>query len=130
MGKVVDQDGEPLEGAQVMATVRDEHGMSGQTGVSGADGSFRFPLEATGGTAHLSATLEGYRPSPKVEVPLAEGAAPPPVVLTLTRGGFLRGHLVAASGTPVAGAVVFPLSVLTNHLFGFALSPGGGKRAE
>ncbi len=131
-GEVVDQDGKPLEGAQVMAKVRDEHGMSGQTGVSGADGSFRFPLEARGGTAELSAILEGYRPSPKVEVPLSEGVPPPPVVLTLTRGEFLRGLLLAASGAPIAGASIlaFPIGPAAFGPGRQALAGHAGSKAD
>ncbi len=111
VGRVVDQDGEPLEGAQVQAVVREGTGVSFRSGQSGADGSFRFPLEATGGTAELSARLDGYRPSPKVELPLAEGAAPPPVTLTLTRGKLLHGRLLGAAGAPVARATIFAYPV-------------------
>jgi len=105
-GVVVDEAGEPV--AEARLTVRWEMTGGGRTMSSlqaGDDGTFRFPLEAGGGTVELTASHDGFRPE-TLRLPVAEDAVPPPVVITLRRGGLLEGRLLTAAGTPAAGATV------------------------
>ena len=105
-GVVVDEAGEPV--AKASLRVVWEMAGGGRTMGSlqaGDDGTFRLPLEAGGGTLELTASHDGFRPE-TVRLPLAEDAVPPPVVITLRRGGLLQGRLVTAAGTPAAGATV------------------------
>lgn len=115
-GLVVDEAGEPVAGAGLMA--RWEMAGGGRTMGSFRardDGTFRLPLEAGAGTLELTASHDGFRPE-TVRLPLAEDAVPPPIVLTLRRGGLLEGRLVTSAGTPAAGATIQS----------FAVGPDGG----
>jgi hypothetical protein len=105
-GIVVDEEGEPVAEAGLM--VRWEMAGGGTSMGSrrtGEDGTFRFPLEAGGGILELTASHDGFRPE-TLRVPVPEDTVPPPVVLTLRRGGLLEGRLVTAAGAPAAGATV------------------------
>lgn len=105
-GVVVDEEGEPVAGASLRVIW--EMAGGGRTMSSwGAreDGTFRFPLEAGGGTLELTAIHDGFRPE-TLRLALAEDTVPPPVVMTLRRGGLLQGRLVTAAGAPAAGATV------------------------
>jgi hypothetical protein len=58
------------------------------------------------GTAELTATKPGFRPSSPVKLPIDEAAPPPAVELVLTRGDELTGALLTPAGGPVAGGWV------------------------
>lgn len=96
-GIVVDEEGEPV--AEAALTVGWEMAGGGRSMSSrraGEDGTFRFPVEAGGGTLELIASHDGFRPE-TLRVPVPEDTVPPPVVMTLRRGGLLEGRLVTAA---------------------------------
>ncbi|HUF78757.1 MAG TPA: carboxypeptidase-like regulatory domain-containing protein [Thermoanaerobaculia bacterium] len=114
-GLVVDEDGEPVAGAMVMVKWDAGTESSGRGLWSGDDGTFRLALESAAGTLTVTASHAELRPE-TVRLTLVEGEAPPPIVLTLRRGGALQGRLLTAAGAPVVGAMVMS----------FEPGPGGG----
>ncbi len=106
-GRVMDQDEAPVAQANVTLIWRaDEGGARYYLGHSDEQGWFSFALEQAG-VAELRASRDGFEEAQAVQIPVSAASAPVPAVLRLKKEkGTLRGRLVAAGGTPVAGAVV------------------------
>jgi hypothetical protein len=110
-GRTVDSDGLLVAGATVLATVW-LVGAGGELvmqATSGSDGTFEtlpIPLRKGYGSPviELAASSPGLVPASASVTP--GDATKAPVVLTLYRGGTLRGRLVRADGRPVRNAVV------------------------
>ncbi|MFL6263829.1 MAG: carboxypeptidase regulatory-like domain-containing protein [Thermoanaerobaculia bacterium] len=99
-GKVVDQDGKPVEGAVVMLYWRAAAHESFQR--TDERGELEFLLESPG-EGGVEAEKDGYRKSERLEITMKDGAEPPPFVLTLVKERAFRGTLFSAAGPPVAG---------------------------
>jgi protocatechuate 3,4-dioxygenase beta subunit len=111
-GRVVDEAGEPVAGAEISAGAVERGGFAfrGPGGAasarSGADGRFRL-RELAAATRHtLHAEREGYGPG-ELEVPeLEAGAVREGLVIVLPAGITAFGRVVDTAETPVAGAEV------------------------
>jgi hypothetical protein len=99
-GKVVDEEGRPVEKARV--ALRWQGLLTADTDAEG-----RFEIEVEGeGTGTLSAGKPGYREADPIDVLVKDGTATPPVTLTLKRKNTARATLLSADGHPVPGAWV------------------------
>lgn len=104
-GVVVDEAGEPVEGATVVLRWRRAADAKTRVARPGADGVFQFPMEDSGAVV-LQAYREGWRSSDPLSLEFVAGRAPAPVRLVLTRERTLSGAVFSAAGIPVAGAWV------------------------
>ena len=93
-GRVVDDDGGPVEAATVALRLGTFHRLVD----SAQDGRFEFPILGRG-TARLVASRSGFRDSDPSLLEIGDGPPPEPV-LTLTRLPAVRGRLLFASGSP------------------------------
>lgn len=106
-GRVIDEDGHPSPGAQVMlqSGVRE----AGITQVeTGEDGSFSLSGQRPG-TYHLKALGQGRTSSAGETVEVVEDRSTPPVELILTRPREIEGRVVSPNGRGVPGAIVWPI---------------------
>lgn len=110
-GRVVDQDGEPVEEIPVSLTWNRSAHVGARTD---AAGEFSFPLGSEEGDASLSARGAGYAPSEVVHRTVVNGAPIPPVTLTVRELERIRGRLTAG-GAPVANG----------RVWSFRATPGG-----
>ena len=101
VGRVVDANGKPIAGAQVVDSTR---GLTFLTYVrrvfTDAEGRFHIHLPR-GGDVTLTAQVEGYQPMTLKVVAQPDS---PPVEFRLARGRMLRGRVVDTQGKPIAGA--------------------------
>jgi hypothetical protein len=100
-GKVVDEEGKPVEGAWV--ELRWNAVLHGTE--SGAGGAFELLLDDEG-KGDVQARKRGYRDSELQEVTLEEESELPPLVVVLKKEKRFRGTLSAVNGLPVAGGWV------------------------
>lgn len=98
-GRVVDEDGLPLEEADVQLRWNT---LSYRRAMTGTDGRFSFPVEEEG-QVELTARKHGFQPSEPLELQVGPETSSPPVVITLARRPELQGRLVTAAGGPVPG---------------------------
>ncbi len=114
-GVVMDEDGEPVAGARVVALALpgrqgDQDGAFPAIGrpvaqaAAGEGGGFVFG-GLPPGPLRLVASASGFLPAAR-EVDLAEADAGDPVALTLSRGATVEGRVLTAAGEPAAGARV------------------------
>ncbi|HEV7559571.1 MAG TPA: carboxypeptidase-like regulatory domain-containing protein [Kofleriaceae bacterium] len=103
-GTVVDTNGKPVEGAQVFSS--SSHGTDVIAGeelatatATDASGGFRLRAKTP---SYIKATRDGYLPVASARIADGNGA----VALVLGSGAQVSGHVVDASGSPVAGAHV------------------------
>ena len=99
-GKVVDEEGKPVEKAGVElfwhAAANESYRQTDERG------EFEFLLESPG-EGGVEAVKKGYRKSERRDVALKDDEAePPPVVLVLAKEKLFRGTLSSAAGLPVA----------------------------
>jgi len=112
-GQVVDDDGDPVPGARVVALELAKRGEIGSlpelgrlAGQATAGDAGRFALEGlASGRFRLIASARGYL-SADQEIDLLEGDAVDDLALTLRRGAIVEGHVLTAQGDPAAGARV------------------------
>ena len=106
-GVVVDPEGQPIEGAQIVARRDDAaaFALAGQASASsGADGSYSIEgLEP--GAYRLTAVASGYSPTELYPVTVG-GDRSQRADLELQRGKPIRGQLLDPAGQPVSGALV------------------------
>jgi protocatechuate 3,4-dioxygenase beta subunit len=104
-GSVVDEEGDPVRGASVLALADAASGRDRVTGVvSDADG--RYHIEGLeDGTYGVTASAPGFRVASVHPVPIAGGDSAA-IDLRLLRGDALRGRVVDAHGQGVPGALV------------------------
>jgi hypothetical protein len=96
-------EGRRVEGADVMLWVESD-GIFRSDSTSGSDGV--VPMRGLpAGTYALVATHRDYLPSPRQSVVVEDGQTQR-VTVTLEPGELLRGEVVDAQGTPIAGAMV------------------------
>ncbi|MEA2599546.1 MAG: hypothetical protein QOF89_538 [Acidobacteriota bacterium] len=101
-GKVVDEEGQPIEAARVKL----RWNVSTETFQrTDPQGKFEFFLEGPG-HGEVTARKKGYRESPFQEVDLKDETELAPLVVVLTREKPFRGTLSSAAGQPVAGGWV------------------------
>jgi hypothetical protein len=111
-GTVVDEQGEPVDGARVVPLSKAGGAMPGVIGkfasdegaVETVEGKFTVPQLAPGKET-LKVTHPDYSFTivEDIDVPTAGGAAPP---IVLTRGGTVRGCVFDAAGRPEAGVTL------------------------
>jgi hypothetical protein len=115
-GRVVGEDGEPVEGASVMvmAMNRDRSGM--RTVATDEDGHFKANnLPAT--TYVVTATLPGYVDAQGgmlqagLQISTQRYRLGENVTLTLVKGGTITGKVLDAAGQPLVGAPLFAIRV-------------------
>lgn len=104
-GVVVDEEGDPVAGATVMVRWNVGSYHTGSVLQAGDDGTFRLAREAEAGNLEVTAQHPGYD-SDTARLALVEDAVPPPMVLTLRRGGLLQGRVTTAGGAPAAGVLI------------------------
>ncbi len=129
-GRVLDQDGAPIEGAQVLATndpaglfvglARDRQSVR-------TDAQGRFELAGMSyGSALFEVRAAGYAPFHDDDVALPSGAAEIALdPFRLSQGALLSGRVVDAAGVPVPGA---RLKVLEERARGFEVLVLGAER--
>lgn len=104
-GRIVADDGAPLEGMEISA-----RRMDGLTQVGKTDGQGRFALGVLPGAYYIIATAsKDAAPMPSMrreQVIVAADNDPAPVSLDVCRIGTAKGTVVDAKGQPVAGAIV------------------------
>jgi hypothetical protein len=109
-GRVLDPNGEPVEGAEVwngaLVEVAAARGGAARTGLvsthSGPEG--RFELEGLDpGTVRVTALADGFAPSETAERVLEAGFTPSGVVLRLRVGARIHGEVFRPDGSPAAG---------------------------
>ncbi len=105
-GKVVDEEGKPVEGAWVTLYWSSAADAAYQT--ADARGEFEFLLESPG-QGGVEAEKPGYRNSERQETALEDQTELPPLVLVLAKEKPFRGTLSSAAGLPVAGGWVASL---------------------
>ena len=107
-GRVLDADGTPITGAEVMASKTSTALVgSAPTNRAVTDGEGRFELtDLPAGTLNVKGWARGYLPTLKPAVELGPGRQPEEVELTLQRGAVIVGKVRAADGEPAAGARV------------------------
>ncbi len=106
-GRVVDANGSPVAGALVVLGRPDAAGESGRSGgdLTSADGAFRLDHVAPG-AATISVCSGDFV---DVAVTRDVAAGSPPLVVTLHRGGLVRGTVRDAAGNPATAIAVFAL---------------------
>lgn len=107
-GRVVDEHGEPVAGASLVATSQAAWTLGRRPGVdratSGPDGRYRLPRLDPEESHHLRVEHPGYAPADlEVLAPVA-GAGRPVVDVVLVRGTRAHGLVLSSDGRPVAGA--------------------------
>ena len=102
-GKVVNEEGKPVEGAWVTLYWSSAANAAYQT--ADARGEFEFLLESPG-QGGVEAEKPGYRNSERQETALEDQTELPPLVLVLAKEKSFRGTLSSAAGLPVAGGWV------------------------
>lgn len=103
-GRVVDQEGEPVEGAAVMLVWNVMSHVGTRTG---AEGRFAFPLREEAGEAEVYARRIREPASETVSLAISPGEPIPPVTLTLPDPPRIEGRLLSAFGQAVPGARVW-----------------------
>jgi len=99
-GRVVDDEGRPVEGATVALRLGTFHRLVDST----TDGRFEFPILGRG-PARLFASRRGFRDSEPSVVEVGDGPVPE-TLLTVTRLPSVRGRLLLAAGSPAPGQLV------------------------
>ena len=108
-GRVVDASGNGIAGAEVSVEDREGWGRWPRpvSDTATTDGEGRFAIaDAPSGTLFARATAAGRAPGEAEVGNAGPGRAREGIVITLTDGGSLRGRVLDAQGTPVAGAKV------------------------
>lgn len=113
-GRVLDAAGEPVEGAEVSARVKQAPGnfrieLGGPPpprALSDEDGRYRISALDPGSAWELSADAADYAPAKRAVSGLEPRAALTGVDLKLERGGTVRGRVVDAEGVPLSVAEV------------------------
>jgi Carboxypeptidase regulatory-like domain len=100
-GKVVDQDGKPLEKAGVILRWSGTE----RYAISDAKGEFEILLDGKG-SGDIKALKPGYRESQPQDVALEAETELPPLNLVLAKEKLFRGTLSSAAGLPVPGGWV------------------------
>jgi hypothetical protein len=130
-GHVVDAQGQPIAGAEVILSVSSEfmpvflrEGGASPAAVTGADGFFRIEDRAAGETIDLLARRTGYAvaAAPGIQLP-----AEKPVRLVLTPALAVEGRAVDPDGRPVPGAMVF---ILPDDMMSMAAMSGMAQPME
>jgi len=107
VGNVRDEDGAPLEGVHVEATLQDRdvvRPLDERGAMTRADG--RFQLGALpAGDFTLTGELDGYAVASLPLGELEEGATRTDLELVLTRGGSIAGRVLWPDGTPAQAAI-------------------------
>ncbi|HEX6902738.1 MAG TPA: carboxypeptidase-like regulatory domain-containing protein [Thermoanaerobaculia bacterium] len=101
-GKVVDQEGKPLEKAGVILHLS---GAGERYAITDEKGEFEILLD-TRGSGDVKARKPGYRESQPQDIALAGETELPPVTLVLAKEKLFRGVLSSAAGLPVPGGWV------------------------
>ncbi len=107
-GKVLDTDGRPISGAQVMASKSAAGLMAnaqGRSTITDEEGHFELDRLAPG-RLNLKAWAKGYLPTLKPALELGPQHQPEEVELTLQRGAVIAGKVLSDNAEPVAGAMV------------------------
>ncbi|MFT7484433.1 MAG: hypothetical protein ACI9F9_000273 [Candidatus Paceibacteria bacterium] len=79
--------------------------MGNPLSVQGAsDGNFVFPVRPLGGEFSLLATASGFAATASETFAITPGQAGAEVVVSMTRGGDIRGRVVTEDGEPLVGA--------------------------
>lgn len=110
-GRVVDPEGNPAEGARVMATTtimvgRYGYGDSaGKVATSGPQGEFSI-TNVPAGEVHVYATKKGYASSGSERVAIKSGESRSGLELKLRKGYVIAGRVTDTEGKPLAGIAV------------------------
>lgn len=107
VGRVVDDEGEPVASARIMLSGDFERGGNVMRMAEADDHGLFEVVWDREGTVQLQALKEGFAPSPKVRVTVSEAAPPPPVELVLEGRPALVGRVVGPTGAGVAGTRVW-----------------------
>jgi len=92
-GRVVDEEGEPVAGAQLDLKQLDRMESRAYRAGSGEDGRFRFPRVA-GGRYSLTAARDGYAREERFDALAVAGAAAEGLEVVLRAGAVLRGRIL------------------------------------
>ncbi len=110
-GIVVDEEGRPVEGAEVRASGGEPQRMVSLGGwkpdsVTGADGRFVVPDRRRGERVDIVVSAESRRDLLPATLPAVEAPNPTPLRVVLERGARVAGTVVDPTGAPVANASI------------------------
>ncbi|MHC4598373.1 MAG: MSCRAMM family protein, partial [Planctomycetota bacterium] len=114
-GRIVDDEGKPVAGAKLWMVCRERDRLLGTYGIQRhrkkerpvSDGEGRFRIELpVGGKVQLHVRHEAYIPFAREFEDVGPGGDVTDLILTLARGGAIRGVVVDGKGKPLTGVFV------------------------